>query len=79
MNQSILFNDDLYFDQQKHAWVFSGLLAGEKIFILVDEKYHPGTMEVPEQTRLDWEAAAEDWLEKFEPIENEVLLNFEFS
>ena len=74
MNQAILFNDDLMFDQDRHAWVFTGLVSGSTIKIVIDEKYHPKERHVEDSIKFDWEAAAEDWLEKFEPVGSEILL-----
>jgi hypothetical protein len=70
MNQSILFNDDLHFDKSKQSWIFTGIIAGNKITVYIDERYHPQNLAVNDATKYDWEDAAENWLEINEPDEN---------
>ncbi|WP_440877416.1 hypothetical protein [Thalassotalea sp. PLHSN55] len=78
MNQAIIFNDDLAFDNERHAWIFTGMLSGSVIKIVIDEKYHPKESHVDDTVKFDWEAAAEDWLAKYEPVGSEILLELPF-
>lgn len=77
MNQAILFNDDLSFDEERHAWVFSGLLEGNLLKIIIDEKYHSRISPIEDSIRFDWESKVEDWLKHYEPVGNEILLNLD--
>lgn len=74
MNQAILFNDDLYFDQQRHAWIFTCLFSGSLLKVVIDEKYHPQESLIDNSIKFDWENAVENWLEQYEPVGNELLL-----
>jgi len=69
MNQSILFNDDLTFNEKVNAWHFTGLLNGELITVQIDEKCHHRTKQVTDSIKFDWEDAVEIWLEDNEPNE----------
>ena len=33
MNQALLFNDDLHFDEQHDAWALTGQLSGQRVTI----------------------------------------------
>ncbi len=70
MNQAILFNDDLTFNKGKQAWTFSGLIAGNKIYITIISSKYKENDEISSNTVFDWEEAVEDWLEDNEPNEN---------
>jgi len=75
MNQAILFNDDLHFDERHDAWSFTGQLSGQKITIY----FH--SMQLKQQTSIDsclkydLEEITELWLEKNEPEDNEIHIN----
>lgn len=77
MNQALLFNDDLKFDDERHAWVFTILLEGNALKVVIEEKFHSRISPVEDSIKFDWESKVEDWLEKFEPVGNEILLNLE--
>lgn len=64
MNQQILFNDDIAFDNKQQVWVFTGLLAGERITITI-ESVDP--LELNDALRFDFESQVEEWLEDNEP------------
>lgn len=74
MNQSILFNDDLAFDQSINAWTFTGLVAGELIKIIIQSSVEPYQEALPEGKKLDWEMDVEEWLEDNEPEQGIILL-----
>ena len=74
MNQSIIFNNDISFDEERHAWTFTGLLGGDLITVVIDEKYHSRALPVTDEKKFDWEILVETWLEEFEPVGNEILL-----
>lgn len=73
MNQSILFNDDIHFDEKRCAWCFTGFLDGEHITVQIEEKNYPRNSIVTDATKFDWEDAVENWLEEHEPNEDRVI------
>ncbi|NQY64640.1 MAG: hypothetical protein HRT38_13070 [Alteromonadaceae bacterium] len=78
MNQSILFNDDIYFDEKKSAWFFTGFLDGAPVTVQIKEKYHQRGLVITDSVKFDWEDVVENWLEDHEPNEDRVIvLNFD--
>ncbi len=75
MNQSILFNDDHYYDISKGAWCFTGILAGEIVNIRIISA-HSENSALLESTKLDWEMLVEDWLDDNEPIDGVLSLTY---
>ncbi|MFD2165831.1 hypothetical protein ACFSJY_06090 [Thalassotalea euphylliae] len=75
MNQSILFNDDLAFDQDKDAWRFTGLMAGQLITIYFHSPKLKHLASIDQCTKYDLEEVVELWLEKNEPEDNEIHLH----
>jgi len=67
MNQQIIFNDDICFDDNQQGWVFTGLLSGERINILVQSNKHT---ELNNELKFDLEELIEEWLEENEPPTN---------
>jgi len=67
MNQQILFNDDIAFDENQQAWNFTGLLAGERITITIKTE---STLKLTDELRFNFEDQVEEWLEDNEPPEN---------
>lgn len=77
MNQAILFNDDIHFDPKRKCWVFTGLLNGERLTVIIDQKNHGKELFISDCVKFDWEEAVEIWLEKYEPDQNnEIYLKF---
>jgi len=72
MNQAILFNDDLAFDQQQGAWCFTALLSGQRITIYFHSVELKLLGKIDSCTKYDLEEIVELWLEKNEP-ENEII------
>ncbi len=72
MNQAILFNDDLIFDEQQDAWRFTALLSGQLITIYFHSMQLKLLGEIDSCTKFDLEEVVELWLEKNEP-ENDVI------
>jgi len=72
MNQKILFNDDLIFDQQNDAWCLTGQLSGE----LITFYYHSVQLKqldvIDNCTKYDLEEVTELWLEKNDLDSNEI-------
>jgi len=66
MNQSILFNDDVAFDQESELWRFTGMVAGQKVVIEITTDVSPE--DISTHDKLDWELAVEEWLEECEDI-----------
>jgi hypothetical protein len=67
MNQQILFNDDVAFDDKSHVWVFTGLLSGERVTISIKTE---NTLPLNEALKFDFECQVEEWLEDNEPPMN---------
>jgi len=67
MNQQILFNDDIVFDDKSNAWVFTGLLSGERVTISIRSANH---LPLSDSLKFDFECQVEEWLEDNEPLEN---------
>lgn len=67
MNQQILFNDDLKYDTQQGSWVFTCLIAGERIKILIEQPLPANKIKPTDEMKFDLEQLVEDWLEHDEP------------
>ncbi|MGB0937878.1 MAG: hypothetical protein ACPGTQ_10500 [Colwellia sp.] len=67
MNQAILFNDDLIFDEEKSAWRMTGLLSGQIISIYFHSFVLSKMESIDTCTKFDLEEAFEMWLEENEP------------
>jgi len=67
MNQQIIFNDDICFDDHQQGWIFTGLLSGERINIFIKSKKHT---ELNNALKFDLEELVEQWLEENEPPTN---------
>ena len=72
MNQKILFNDDLTFDQQKDAWRLTGQLSGELITIYYHSMQLKQLGEIDNCTKYDLEEVTELWLKKNDLESNEI-------
>jgi hypothetical protein len=75
MNQALLFNDDLEFDQQQDAWRFTALLSGQRITIYFHSMQLKQLGEIDSCTKFDLEEIVELWLEKNEPEEEVIHIN----
>ncbi|MCP4985919.1 MAG: hypothetical protein GY928_07585 [Colwellia sp.] len=67
MNQAILFNDDLCFDQEQDAWCFTALLSGQTVTVFFHSMQLKQLSEIDSCTKFDLEEIVELWLEKNEP------------
>lgn len=67
MNQAILFNDDLTFDEKEDAWRFTALLSGQTVTIYFHSLQLKLLGEIDTCTKFDLEELVELWLEKHEP------------
>ncbi|MFT5295967.1 MAG: hypothetical protein ACI9YH_001983 [Colwellia sp.] len=67
MNQQIIFNDDMTFDHEKGKCCFTGLIAGERVNILIKAK---NVIEFTDSVKFDFECQVEEWLEDNEPPTN---------
>ena len=72
MNQSILFNDDLTFDEEQDAWRLTGLVSGQLITIYYHSPQLKHQVSIDQCTKYDLEEVAELWLEKNE-LEGDVI------
>lgn len=77
MNQAILFNDDLTFDQQQNAWRITALLSGRVVCIYFHWSKLNTFKEVGDDIRFDLEDKVELWLEDNEPEGEEIHLNID--
>ncbi|MEI6893261.1 MAG: hypothetical protein V5789_01225 [Colwellia sp.] len=72
MNQAILFNDDLVFNNEQGAWCITAIILGQSVTIY----FHSGQLkelsEIDSATQFDLEEAVERWLEKNEPAGNTI-------
>ena len=59
MNQSILFNDDLTFDQQSECWRLSGMISGQIVTIYFHSMSLARLTEIDSCTKYDLEEIAE--------------------
>lgn len=75
MNQAILFNEDLMFDEQQDAWRFTALLSGELITIYIHSMQLKQLGEIDSCTKFDLEEIVELWLEKNEPEESVIRIH----
>lgn len=67
MNQAILFNDDLTFDEKEDAWRFTALLSGQIVTVYFHSLQLKLLGEIDTCTKFDLEELVELWLEKHEP------------
>ena len=72
MNQAIIFNDDLCYDETHKAWCFTGMMSGQCITIYFHSFSLGRLKEIDSCTKFDLEEIAELWLEKNEPEEDEI-------
>ncbi|WP_448550120.1 hypothetical protein [Thalassotalea fusca] len=72
MNQSILFNDDLAYDNNQKLWRFSGLVSGQNITIEIISNILPANISTSD--KFDWELAIEDWLTEQEEVPSTIRL-----
>jgi len=75
LNQAILFNDDLIFDEQQDAWCFTALLSGQLITIYFHSMQLKLLGEIDSCTKFDLEEIVELWLEKNEPEGEAIHIN----
>jgi hypothetical protein len=72
MNQAILFNDDLTFNNKNDAWCFTAQLSGQIVTIYFHSMQLKQLGEIDSCTKFDLEEIVELWLEKNE-IEGNVI------
>ena len=70
MNQQIIFNDDMSFDYENRECSFTGLVAGERITILIKAR---DVIELTNAVKFDFECLVEEWLEGNEPLPNQKI------
>ena len=67
MNQAILFNDDLTFNNEQEAWCFTALVSGQSVTVYFHSIQLKQMKEIDTCTKFDLEEIVELWLEKNEP------------
>jgi hypothetical protein len=67
MNQQILFNDDMAFDDNSQEYIFTGLLSGERVTIKIKTET---PLPLDDALKFDFECQVEEWLEENEPPDN---------
>ena len=70
MNQALLLNNDLTFDEQQQAWLITGFYQSQDIRFYINTNKLPISSQITSVILLDLEADIEDWLENNEPDEN---------
>jgi len=75
MNQSIIFNDDLIFDDKEDAWSFTAQLSGELITLFFHSIQLKQLEVIDTCAKFDLEEIIELWLEKNEPEGNIIHIN----
>ena len=66
MNQSLLFNDDLKFDDKESAWCLTSQLSGQAIKIYFHSIQLKELAIIDNSTKFDLEEVTELWLERNE-------------
>ncbi|MCP5077933.1 MAG: hypothetical protein GY951_07740 [Psychromonas sp.] len=72
MNQAILFNDGLIFDEQQDAWCCTALLSGQAITIYFHSMQLKLLGQIDSCTKFDLEEIVELWVEKNEVEGDEI-------
>lgn len=67
MNQAVLFNDDLVFDDAQDAWRLTAQVSGQQMTIYFHSAQLKQLENVDSCTKFDLEEIAELWLERNEP------------
>jgi hypothetical protein len=67
MNQQILFNDDITFDDHSLEYMFTGLFSGERVTIRIKTE---NQLPLNDSLKFDFECLVEEWLEENEPLMN---------
>jgi len=67
MNQQILFNDDITFDDNRLEYMFTGLFSGERVTIRIKTE---NSLPLNDALKFDFECQVEEWLEENEPSDN---------
>ncbi len=75
MNQSLLFNDDLYFDKKVDAWLMTAQLSGQIIKVYFHFFELKQLANIDNCTKYDLEEIAELWLEKNELEGDEIHIH----
>lgn len=72
MNQAIIFNDDLVFDDKEGAWCFTAQMAGQILTIYFHSMQLKQLENIDNCTKFDLEEVVELWLENNE-LEGSVI------
>lgn len=75
MNQSILFNDDLTFDQKNQCWRMSAIVSGQIITLYFHSLSLNRQIEIDTCTKYDLEEIAELWLDENEIEGDEIHIH----
>ena len=76
MNQKILFNDDITFNKERSAWVFSGMVSGQIITIYFHSRRLNNLQAIDATTQFDLEESVELWLAENELESTEIDINY---
>lgn len=75
MNQSVLLNNDLKFDQESACWLLTGFYQSQTIKIYLSAKKLHADTKINDTIIFDIEADIEEWLASNEPDDsNEIWL-----
>ena len=72
MNQALLFNDDLRFNDQEQAWCLTAQLSAQTITVYFHSMALKQLVAIDNSTKFDLEDSVELWLESHE-LEGHVI------
>ena len=75
MNQAVLFNDDLAFNDKEDAWCFTAQISGQITTIFFHSMQLKKLGVIDSCTKYDLEEVVELWLEKNELEGNSIHIN----
>lgn len=75
MNQSIIFNNDLKFDNELAVWHMSGLISGQLVTVYFHSMELAQLTQIDNCTQYDLEEVTELWLEKHEPENGQIHIH----
>lgn len=73
MNQALLLNSDLAFNEELDAWQLTGFYQSRGLTIFISSVKLARDIEITSDLLLDLEADIEDWLEDNEPDDNDQI------
>ena len=75
MNQSIIFNNDLSFEETLKVWQMTGLISGQLVTVYFHSMELAQLSQIDNCTQYDLEEVTELWLEKNEPEDAQIHIH----